>query len=577
MIRIPNKGGIFVKTNTKQTIFERQSIKTSLRNSYLYLMIILVVITLASFFVIHRAKIKISNFRDEALVAVNNTDSARRELVVAEKSIYKICLTKNETLNQTYYKEWQTSRENFTNHLNTLTALAAQGNSKDKISQITKTLSQIETLESTAIQLGLENKTEEAVATLESGYVDMVNEISKNLVEIASESTAYMNTSIQNLYNLINIFDIALVIALIFGVGLPYLSSKATIAGIVSPIKEIEAAMEEFQKGNLNFELDYHSDNELGFLAHAVRNSRIELQKYISNISQTLDKLANKDFTTKIDIDYIGDFSNIKVSLIHIISILNEITSSIKETSIGVMEGTKSVSSVAQLLADGTAEQSTTVEELTATISEVSEQSSANTQSAQTVSKKSTEATSIINKSNACMKELVCSMDDISRSSQEISNIVSVINNISAQTNMLALNASIEAARAGEHGKGFAVVAKEIGELAANTTNATKMTADLIQSSITAVNKGVIIAKETDEMLTQVVTVADTIRILADNVSDSSVKQTESLNAIDTAVEQISNVVQSNASISAEAAASATELEHFAERLTKLLNGFRLE
>lgn len=566
-----------MKTNTKQTIFERQSIKTSLRNSHLYLMIILVIIVLTSFFVIHRAKIRISHFRDEALVAVNNTDGARRELVVAEKSIYKICLTKNEVLNQTYYDEWQTSRENFTNHMNTLNSLAARGNSKDKVAQITKTLSQIEALESTAIQLGLENKTEEAVTTLESGYVDMVNEMSKNLLEIANESTAYMNKNIQNLYNLINVFDIALAIALVLGIGLAYLSSKATIAGIVSPIKEIEAAMEEFQKGNLNFELNYHSDNELGFLAHAVRNSRIELQKYISNISQTLDKLANKDFTIKIDIDYIGDFSNIKVSLIHIISILNEITSSLKETSIGVMEGTKSVSSVAQLLADGTAEQSTTVEELTATISEVSEQSSINTQSAQTVSKKSTEATSIINKGNECMKELVSSMDDISRSSQEISNIVSVINNISGQTNMLALNASIEAARAGEHGKGFAVVAKEIGELAANTTNATKMTADLIQSSITAVNKGVLIAKETDEMLTQIVTVADTIRVLADNVSDSSVKQTESLNAIDTAVEQISNVVQSNASISAEAAASATDLENFAERLTKLLNGFKLE
>lgn len=572
-------GGKIVGSTKKRRItkFDHQSIRTSLIQSHMYLVVILVFIIFASFFVINKAKSQINSFNDETLVAVNNTEGARRELIVAEKSIYKICLTKNEALNQTYYKEWSLSRENFMNYFNVLKEFSKNGDPKDRIQKIEQMLSDIEKLESAAIDLGMQNQTEKAVETLESGYVDIVNQISNTLLEIAEETTDYMNSMIKKLYQLINIFNGLLIFSLVFSVGLALLSSKATVEGIVEPVKELEEAMEQFKKGNMEFELDYHSDNELGYLAHSVRNSRLELQKYIKNISQTLQKLANKDFTVEVDIEYVGDFSNIKESLVHIISILNNITSSIKSTSEGVSNGTKDVALIAGQLADGSAEQSSTIEELTAAISNISDQSNENTKSAQIVSSKSIEAKEIIDKSNTYMKELVHSMDEIQHSSQEISNIISVINNISGQTNILALNASIEAARAGEAGKGFMVVANQIGELAKNTSDATKMTSDLIYASLQAVNKGVSITQEADMMLSQVVEVTNTIKQLADNVSEASTQQTNSLYGVNSAVEQISRVVQANASISAETASSAVTLENYASNLTALLDEFVLE
>ena len=168
-------------------------------------------------------------------------------------------------------------------------------------------------------------------------------------------------------------------------------------------------------------------------------------------------------------------------------------------------DGSDQISEASQSLADGATDQSSSVQQLLATMTNLSAQVEGNAKDARTVSAKSVESQEIINKGNNHMNELMKAMEEISKASERISDIITVIDGISGQTNLLALNASIEAARAGENGKGFAVVANEIGKLANETSESTKITAELINQSLEAVKVGERLAKETASILLQVV------------------------------------------------------------------------
>lgn len=351
---------------------------------------------------------------------------------------------------------------------------------------------------------------------------------------------------------------------------------KRDVAAIVEPLEEIKNAMIEISQGNLDIAIDYKSENELGQLSDAIRDTIGQLKLYINNIDETLEQLSLENFDINVEMEYKGSFAGIKNSLLAIIDALNETMGQIVDSVNLIEQSTGEISQASMRLAEGTTDQAGTVEELFATVTNVVEQVTTSNDVVQNVQKSSMQAKTDIEAEDAQMQKLLDAMSDIRKSTEQISSILGEIQGISSQTNLLALNASIEAARAGEAGKGFAVVAAEIGNLSSRTDEATHTTEGLIDSSIDAVVIGNGIVEETADMLHKVVEVSTIISDLTNKITESSEAQVGALDEIRGAVEQISHVVEENANLAEETAASTQETSAQVTELWNAINKFKL-
>ncbi len=168
---------------------------------------------------------------------------------------------------------------------------------------------------------------------------------------------------------------------------------------------------------------------------------------------------------------------------------------------------------------------------------------------------------------NERMRDMVVAMEEINESSESISRIIKVIDEIAFQTNILALNAAVEAARAGQHGKGFAVVAEEVRNLAARSANAAKETTDMIESSIDKSNSGTQLVAETSKALADILAGVDETASIVAQIATASSEQASVIAEINEGVNQISIVTQSNTATAEESAASSEEMSAQAQTL----------
>lgn len=351
------------------------------------------------------------------------------------------------------------------------------------------------------------------------------------------------------------------------------------ISKMTKPIKKITNTANKLAAGELDVNIDVHTNDEIGEMAIAIGSLTSRLKSYIAYISESvsvLDNLAQGDLNIKLQQDYTGEFAKLKNSLINVSNTLKETISKIKESAESINMNADQVSTGAQVLAQGTTEQASAIEELSAEINEIYTAIVQNAEYAENAGTKAREASKEVENGNAQMKDMLYAMDEISNSSSEIGKIIKVIDDIAFQTNILALNAAVEAARAGSAGKGFAVVADEVRNLAQKSAEAAKQTTTLIENSINAINKGTNLADEAGKSLAGIVNKTNETNELINEIAMASAQQTVSVNQIKSGIEQISSVVQENAATAEASAANSEELSGQSQVLNDLVNNFKL-
>lgn len=393
---------------------------------------------------------------------------------------------------------------------------------------------------------------------------------------LAKEDTKF-DLATENKIAIIVAVILAIAVISIVGVDL-FLNkiAKQVIRRVKEPIDIMDHAMDELAKGNLDTKIEYQMRDEFVNMMGNTNFAMQELKRYVDDISMNLKQISAKDIDLKEVQNYIGDFAEIKDSMIEIISSLNTTLKEMKESFGEVCDGADTLAQSAQSMADGAQQQSDHIRSLVDNIGNVSNSVHDSTSKADEVEKLSRDAVQQMQEGEDKMDNLVKAMDLIREESNEIANIIEVIGGIAEQTNLLALNASIEAARAGEHGKGFAVVAGEIGTLAGSSAEAAQNITDLIHKSIAAVNNGVSLTGETVHMMDGITKISEEISSHITEITQATKEQDAYLQDMLTSAGEIAAVVDKNTASAQESSALSQELLSEMENAMELIDQYKL-
>ena len=327
----------------------------------------------------------------------------------------------------------------------------------------------------------------------------------------------------------------------------------------------------EIARGNMDVEIKKIFNDEFG----EVIDEYVIMAENIRNQAMAAQAVAAGDMTVEViassEDDTMGN------ALKTLVDRNGHALGNINDAAYQVMTSASQVASASEALAQGSTEQASAIEQITSSISEIAEKTRENALQANNAAELVNEAIRDVEKGNDEMREMVIAMEDINKSSESISKIIKVIDDIAFQTNILALNAAVEAARAGDAGKGFAVVAEEVRNLAAKSAAAASETAEMIEDSIAKVAVGSKLADDTAKALEDISNAVKQSEVLINNIAESSNYQATAVAQINQGIGQVSQVVQTNSATSEECAAASEELSNQAVRMRDLLSIYKLD
>lgn len=370
-----------------------------------------------------------------------------------------------------------------------------------------------------------------------------------------------------------NIIILAVIVSLvaIFGGGL-FFWLKFTKR--LKPLSAIENIVTNMSNGVLEHSYPKAANDEIGTICGALMQTNRSLKSYIDEIEKILSDMADGKFTYDSSVKFVGEFTAMELSIKHICNAMNSTFAELNTVSEQISDGSRSVSVGASELARAVNDETRLIVEVSANLGDINNRVSQSAQNAFSVKEKALKAADAVSAGNEKMQELVNIMDSISRSADEIVKINSTIEDIAFQTNILALNASIEAARAGAAGKGFAVVAEEVRNLAAKSSDASKITAELIENTVKAIESGTAAANSTAEMLSGIVAETNSISGSVSEIADVSEEQKTMLAEISVKLGEVETVIEKTDSAAQNSAAASEELDSQAALLKEHLDRF---
>ncbi len=351
---------------------------------------------------------------------------------------------------------------------------------------------------------------------------------------------------------------------------------NATLDATVAPIRESTEVLSGLADGNLDVSVSGDFKGDYALIKDALNSTVETVKRYIDEVTDILESIARGDMTVSILSDFKGGFTRLKDSINKSIVAFNDVLTEIDTASTQVASGSRQLSDGSQTISQGASEQAAEIDQLTSTVTQIAAQATQNAENANNANELVKTAKTDASAGNSQMEKMQKAMEDIKAASMSISKIIKVIDDIAFQTNILALNAAVEAARAGVHGKGFAVVADEVRNLAARSAQAAKETTELIENSISIVGSGTKIADKTAEALQSIVSGVDKAADLVAQIAVASNEQVSGLRQINTSIDQMMRVVQTNSATSEETAAASEELSSQAEMLHDMVSGFQL-
>ena len=430
------------------------------------------------------------------------------------------------------------------------------------------------------LQLSREGKQQEASKLMTGEVYEDYKSFSKKLTILCGKFQVELDQA-KTMANVCTVIIFIVIVAAGLAIAVvTTLIGKIITNSITEPVEQIDAAVASLRKGELsNVEmLTYESEDEFGDTIRNLKEAMGILADYVSEISVEVKAIAQGDLTRNGDdiTDFLGDFSELKTSLLYILKRFNSTLTEISNLAEQVSSNSSEVENASKSLADGATEQAGVIEELNATIDTVVDMAEDTAKETQNASARVKASANKANEEKEKMNELLTEMEYITEISKEIGNIITDIEDIASQTNLLSLNASIEAARAGEAGKGFAVVADQIGKLAADSAKSAVNTRDLIDKTLVEIEKGNTITRTTADAFNQIIADMESFAELAENTMEKANSQAESLEQIGQGIEQLSGVVQGNAASSEENTAISINLAEGAAKMHDRVNIFKL-
>ena len=430
------------------------------------------------------------------------------------------------------------------------------------------------------LQLSREGKQQEASKLMTGEVYEDYKSFSKKLTILRDKFQVELDQA-KTMANVCTVIIFIVIVAAGLAIAVvTTLIGRIITNSITEPVEQIEAAVASLRKGELsNVEmLTYESEDEFGDTIRNLKEAMGILADYVREISVEVKAIAQGDLTRNGDdiTDFLGDFSELKTSLLYILKRFNSTLTEISNLAEQVSSNSSEVENASKSLADGATEQAGVIEELNATIDTVVDMAEDTAKETQNASARVKASANKANEEKEKMNELLTEMEHITEISKEIGNIITDIEDIASQTNLLSLNASIEAARAGEAGKGFAVVADQIGKLAADSAKSAVNTRDLIDKTLVEIEKGNTITRTTADAFNQIITDMESFAELAENTMEKANSQAESLEQIGQGIEQLSGVVQGNAASSEENTAISINLAEGAAKMHDRVNIFKL-
>lgn len=412
---------------------------------------------------------------------------------------------------------------------------------------------------------------EQAAAELQSAGVptaDKAEQATKTMISQLEDDAAVSDATIKRTVTALQLILVGLIVVAVI---IMIIYASALIRNITVQMKKLSEAARRIAQGEIDIDCEKIYDDDLG----EVLDNFAEMTEMIRGQVAQANEIARGNLD--LDVPVRHDKDALAIAVHKLVDDQNATLSSIKEAGSQITVGSEQVANASQALAQGSTEQASALEQVTASMNEVTQRTKDNATKAGQANTLVNEVKDAAAAGNEQMKTMVQAMNGINQSSEMISKIIKTIDDIAFQTNILALNAAVEAARAGVHGKGFAVVAEEVRNLAAKSAAAASETAEMIEDSISKVHTGTQIAEDTEKSLDAIVSSIDEVVALISDITVSSDDQATAIFQIDQAISQVSSVVQTNAATSEQCAAASEELSNQAVTLKNLMANYTLK
>lgn len=414
-------------------------------------------------------------------------------------------------------------------------------------------------------------------AVLSSTYNDAITDMAIAKIELTNTINTRTNKEVGELVMATRVMETITSIAALAVIILQIVAYRIIRKQVIRPIIIVEAEARRIATGDLSHEIELEPDtSEIGMLIDSMQITKWELRKYIQDIYENLSKMANQDLSIEMNVEYIGDFAPIQKSMQQIITALNRSFASFDNAANQVSITAKLSADQATTLAVGSTQQAESVRDISVAITNITDSVRNMADCAKDATELANAAGIALNSSNEQLQGMLSAMNEISNASGEIGKIIKTIEDIAFQTNILALNAAVEAARAGAAGKGFAVVADEVRNLANKSSEASKVTSQMIENSLNTIQNGAKIAKSASNTFVEVMINAEKVAKVMGGIYIDAVNQSDIIMQINSGMKQIANVVEQNSSSSEESATASEELAGQAENLHGEVSQFRL-